>query len=450
MARIVRESKVWEKPKNEIPAHLTEAALLLDFLNNAGTLDQIATRCRIRREGGYCGADVVLFLLAYFAVGANTGLKRFYASALSSWSLLAGLGGRVRMPSPPAMSRALSSVHSAGMRTFHRWLLTEALDLTPLLTHPAVQYRDAKGRAWHVFHFDPTTPALRQRALPAREDRPDGERRANQLCEAGKSGRKRGEVLFTRSVLQHAGSGLWLDMGVEPGQGKQRKQLHSAIEAVVHVCKGIGHPSEMAVICADGQWGGVPSLVSFREGNTRFVTRLSRYQLLERPEIQRALSHAAWLLVPDSGSGPQRSAVDVGWVYLEASEKTLRDDGSRFAPERVRLVVTRYCLQPGAEKGARGQHIDGTVYEMFVTNLDEDGWPPRWYVRRTSGDVGRRTGSPKKIANFSSIESTRTNPPARSWRRWLAPSSGIGVFSAAFSPTCPLTATSQPSAPTPQ
>ncbi|MBA2321083.1 MAG: hypothetical protein H0V89_08005 [Deltaproteobacteria bacterium] len=389
MARTVRESKSCEQPKNEIPARLTEAALLLDTLNAAGTVDAIALRCLIRREGGYCGADVVLFLLAYFACGANTGLKRFYQSALPWWSRLAAMGGRVQMPSPPAMSRALSSVQSDEMQAFHRWFLTEALDLGPLLTHPVVQHRDAKGRPWHVFHFDPTSPALRQRALPAREGLPDGQRRAAPLCKAGKSGRKRGEVLFTRSVLQHAGSGLWLDMCVEAGHGEQRQQLRSAIGAVVHVCKGIGHPSDMAVICADGQWGGVPSLASFREANTRFVTRLSRYQLLERPEILRALRAATWVLVPDSGSGPQRSATDVGWVHLEASERTLREDGSRFGAERVRLVMTRYPKHERSKKGARGELIDGTVYEMFVTDLDEEGWPAEMVCATYFGRCGQ-------------------------------------------------------------
>ena len=418
MARITRDSKAVAKSNSELPAWMSEGAALLDALQAGGAVGEIGARCVIRREGGYAGVDVVLFLLAYFATNISGGLRQFYANARPRWRQLAAIAGRAGLPSPPAMSRALSCADSEKLRSFERWLLTDVLGTGPLLTHPASQHRDAVGRPWQVFHFDPTVPALRQRALPAREGLPEGERRAAAIGQAGKSGRKRGEVVFTRSVLQHAGTGLWFDMRVEPGHGDQRHQLDSALDAVVHVCGGIGHPVEFALTCADGQWGGIPSIAAFRERNTRFVTRCSRYSLLETPEVRRALRHAAWTLVPDSGSGPQRGCADAGWVWLEPGDETRRADGSDYQPERVRLVVTRYPRPEDARKSGRGRVIDGVAYELFITDLDEEGWPAADVCATYFGRCGQEIGSRRRIASWGWIASTPTSPPVRNSPRW--------------------------------
>lgn len=373
MTGIVRERNVVARNPSALPESLNEAAALFDTMR--GAIGEIGNRCEIRREGGFSGGDVVLFLMAYFASTPGSGLKDFYAGAKPWWRHLASIASRRLLPSPPSMSRALSRADHELVRPFGRWLLTESLDIRQLLDHPVAQQRDAKGQVWHVFHFDPTTPALRQRALPAREGFPGAVRRADRLAKPGRSGRKRGEVVFTRSVLQHGGSGLWIDMRVDAGHGEARDQLASAVDAVVHVCNHIHHPPELAVTCCDGQWGGIPSIAAFRAKDTRFVTRCSRYKLLEQPEIRRALRSASWYLVPDSGSGPQRGCADVGWVLLEPGQGTRRSDGTEYAPERVRIVVTRYPVSDHVKRHGRGHLIDGTVYELFATDLDEESWP---------------------------------------------------------------------------
>jgi|GEM_PF-1590195 len=376
MAHFVRERKVHPKQDTALPERLGESAVLLDLLRQKGVLQELGRQCKIQRQGGFAGIDVVLFLLVFFTSGFRTGIRPFYDETKLFWRKLAALAGRSRFPSPPALSRALNSADSTALRPFQRWLLTEALDLRPLLQHPAAKTRDATGKNWHVFHFDPTMSALRQRALPPREGFPEPERRAQALGKPGRAGRKRGEIVFSRTALQHAATGLWLHMEVEAGQGNTRDQLRSAIDTVVHLCTLLEHSPEDAVTCLDGQWGGIPSITTFFERNTRFITRCSRYHLLQEEAICLALNQASWWNIPDSAGGPLRSCADAGWVWLEPSPDTRQEDGSAYAPRRVRLVVSRYPLGEGQETSRRGHIIDGAVYELFMTNLDEEGWPP--------------------------------------------------------------------------
>jgi hypothetical protein len=55
-----------------------------------------------------------------------------------------------------------------------------------------------------VFDLDGTREAARQRALPKREDLPPAQRRLDEICAPGSTGRKRGEVVRTRTVVSQA------------------------------------------------------------------------------------------------------------------------------------------------------------------------------------------------------------------------------------------------------
>ena len=55
-----------------------------------------------------------------------------------------------------------------------------------------------------VFDIDGTREAARQRALPQTEDLPPPFRRLDDVCAAGYAGRKRGEIVRTRTVVSQA------------------------------------------------------------------------------------------------------------------------------------------------------------------------------------------------------------------------------------------------------
>jgi hypothetical protein len=60
---------------------------------------------------------------------------------------------------------------------------------------------DRTGKQWEIFDIDGTRQAARQRALPKIEELPTAQRRLGEVCAAGYTGRKRGEVVRTRTVV---------------------------------------------------------------------------------------------------------------------------------------------------------------------------------------------------------------------------------------------------------
>jgi len=65
---------------------------------------------------------------------------------------------------------------------------------------------DRTGGEWVVFDLDGTREAARQRALPQTEELPAPFRRLDEVCAPGYRGRKRGQVVRTRTVISQAHS----------------------------------------------------------------------------------------------------------------------------------------------------------------------------------------------------------------------------------------------------
>jgi hypothetical protein len=78
---------------------------------------------------------------------------------------------------------------------------------------------DREGCERVVFDVDGTREASRQRALPQTEELPSAFRRLNEVCAAGYTGRKRGEVVRTRTVVSQAHSYQWLGSFGNRGTG---------------------------------------------------------------------------------------------------------------------------------------------------------------------------------------------------------------------------------------
>jgi len=67
-----------------------------------------------------------------------------------------------------------------------------------------------------VFDIDGTREAARQRALPQTEELPPASRRLDEICAPGYRGRKRGQVVRTRTVISQAHSFQWLGSSGAP------------------------------------------------------------------------------------------------------------------------------------------------------------------------------------------------------------------------------------------
>jgi len=97
------------------------------------------------------------------------------------------------------------------------WLLGEASGIDEMMKHPAAATRDVQGQPWHIFDLDPTSTVLGHRALPLHDELPEPQRRSENTGAPGHMGRKRGDIKFQRTTVQHAGSAAWIHEHLSPG-----------------------------------------------------------------------------------------------------------------------------------------------------------------------------------------------------------------------------------------
>jgi len=369
---------------SRIPDTLTEAAVLLLDLTKRGMVEQAGERIRIRRQGGYCGLDVWLMLLIVFTTGAQWGIRTLWEKSLKPHAKqLAALGGRSALVSPASLSRALNSVEPELVRGASSWMLLDMPAVDGVLTHPTVLSYDACGHGWHVFDLDPTVETLRHRALPSDDDLPEPRRRSEATAAPGYSGRKRGDVQFRRVCVQHSGSSLYMHGHLGVGNGDGVGDLEMALDTVVQTCDRIRHPLGRVFVRMDGEFGNVPGIVACRERSLPFMTRLNRQKLYEDPEVLQRLRTAVWHRVPDSLSGPERAAADLGILRIEPGARTRRPDGSTYDPVTIRVVAS--ILIPTNGKATSGRLLDGWQVELFAVDVPADEWPAQDAVSRYFG-----------------------------------------------------------------
>ena len=381
-----RRVDIHEKPKTDrLPDWASEGAILCEWLEEEGVLEEIGKRLRVQREGGYVGLDVLLFFLFFFASGLSIGIKEFGRRTQSYRRELGALGGRTQLPTPPSVSRFLGAVEETDSRGIGSWLLVQGAGAREVLQHPSTSYRDTRGDAWHFFDWDPTSTVLRQRGLPVMDELPEGKRRAKEF-QRGYPGRKRGEVQLSRATLQHAGSGLWLGLWMGAGNGNPRAAFEEAVQTVRTTCEYARVTTETAVLRSDGQGGNLPCITACQTAGIRYVTRWIKYPLLEQDVVRKQLNESDWYEVPDSGSGPRREATELGWMMLQANKSTRKSDGSPYESVKSRFVVSRF--RTDKRKGT-GVVIDGWQYELFATDLPESRWPAAELVMMYYGRCGQ-------------------------------------------------------------
>ena len=355
-----------------IPDDLTEGAALLMDLSRCGVVDGVGERLHIRRQGGYCGLDVWLLLLLFFTTGARRGVRAFWDLLRPHIKQLAALAGRRRLPAPASLSRALDAVEPDLLRKESPWLLSGVAEVDEVMRHPAMLSYDTLGQGWHLFDLDPTVTTLRHRALPVDDDLPEPRRRSEDTAAPGYSGRKRGDVQFRRMTVEHMGSSVWVHAHLSPGNGEGMTDFELALDTVAQTCDRLEHPRSRALVRMDGEFGNVPWFTACRERGLPFITRLNRSKLYEDPEVLARLRAATWYRVPDSKSGPGRSATDLGVLRVPPGLRTRRPDGSAYEPVSVRVVASIF---PKTGKAKRGRVLDGYQVELFAVDLSADAWP---------------------------------------------------------------------------
>lgn len=364
-----------------IPDVLVEGAAWFSWLLAQGKLDELGQKLRIRRQGGYCGLDIFLHLLLFVTAGPPLGFKRLWKLIQPRVGALAALAGRSSLPSPSSMTRALAAIDTQRIRPLARWMLVELTDLNELLRQRVVTTTDATASSWHIFDIDPTVVTLRQRALPRGCDLPEPLRRAEQTGNPGYAGRKRGQLQYQQVTVQHQGSGGWIHAHLTRGNGEGVVDLEAAVDSICATVDALGHACEATLARMDGAGGSVPFFATCLERGVAFVSRLNRKAMYTDAGILHLLRTERRWVVPDSGSGPVRAAIDLGWHELCADARTTRPDGSPYKPVRVRIVASLYPRDPHTgRKHPGGMWLDGWQVELFATTLPDTGWPPEAVV----------------------------------------------------------------------
>src|SRR5258706_15162482 len=188
-----------------LPCWFGEITLIVHHLQRQGVLAAIEEQVRFarRRFGHYDVIDFVAVLFGYAISGERT-LEAFY-ERIDPWaSSFMALFGRDRLPARSTLSRFLASLDQAAVETLRTLFLKDGLSRPLVMEEQSGGLFDRQGKHFLVFDVDGTREAARQRALPKTADRPVPQRRLRPLCAPGYTGRKRGEVVRSRTTILQA------------------------------------------------------------------------------------------------------------------------------------------------------------------------------------------------------------------------------------------------------
>lgn len=336
------------------PSWFGEITLIAHHLQRQGVLAAIEAQVRLarRRFGRYEVIDFLAVLFGYAVSGERT-LEAFY-ERLQPWAdAFMALFGRDRLPARATLSRFLASLDQSAVESLRTLFLKDLL-ARPLgkEEQPGGMF-DRQGTHFLVFDVDGTREAARQRALPMTSDRPAPQRRLRPLCAPGYTGRKRGEVVRTRTTVLQAHTHQWLATFGNPGNGEYRVELRRAVTAIQSYLQVHQHPEARALLRLDGQYGTGAILADL--AGLPFVMRGKDYQMLKRAEVQTRLKLPPDQHLTHPESGVVRALYDCPGLTLDPT----------LSPCRV-VIATH----PAQETKSRvGVTRAGVVYELFLTAL---------------------------------------------------------------------------------
>jgi len=313
--------------------------------------------------GRYEVIDFLAILFGYAISGERT-LEAFYERLQPFAVPFMALFERDRLPARSTLSRFLAALTEAPVEALRTLFLDDLLS-RPLsaTSHDSNEERtgelvDRAGNTWVVFDIDGTREAARQRALPQTEELPVGFRRLDEVCAAGYTGRKRGEVVRTRTVVSQAHNYQWLGSFGNRGNGLYRKELRQALAAIGRYLATHQLPQERTMLRLDGQYGTGAVLADL--AGFSFVMRGKEYAVLDHPLVQARLH-----LPPDQLQ--QRPESQIVRSLYDCPEVPVGPTGTL-----CRVVVATH--PEGLKQSPVGLTRAGIVYELFFTALPQQAF----------------------------------------------------------------------------
>ena len=341
------------------PSWFGEIALVVEHLRRQGVLFKICERVRFarRRMGHYEVIDFLAVLFGY-AISRERTLEAFYERLQPFAVPFMALFDRDQLPARSTLSRFLAALPMEPVEALRSLFLDDLLARPLTKERQRGELRDRAGGQWEVFDIDGTREAVRQRSLPKGEDLPPAQRRLDEVCAAGYTGRKRGEVVRTRTVVSQAHTSQWLGSFGNRGNGEYRKELASALGGIRRYLAAHDLPQSRALLRLDGLYG-TGAIIADLAGFS-FVMRGKDYTVLDHPVVQARLH-----LPPDASfSLPESSLVR---TLYDCPDVPVGKAGCR-----CRVVVATHPVV--GKKSRIGHTRKGVVYELFFTHLPQDGF----------------------------------------------------------------------------
>jgi hypothetical protein len=222
-----------------------EVATFAQVLTHTEILNAIQEQVRFARArfGQYDLIDFLIVLIGYLLSGEPT-LKALDARLAPFAAPFMALFGRNRLPHRSTLSRFLAALDQPTVEALRTFFQKDLLARKPFLSPGGLV--DRTGGQWLVIDVDGTRQAVRQRALPQTEALPAPHRRFDQVCEPGYQGRKRGEVVRTRTVVLQAHTNQLLGTFGSPGNGDYRGELRRATQVITSYATQLGFPPPLS------------------------------------------------------------------------------------------------------------------------------------------------------------------------------------------------------------
>ena len=343
------------------PCWMGEVAAFAQVLSHTDILRRIEDQVRFARArfGQYDLIDFVVVLLGYAVSGEPT-LQAFYERLCPFAEVFMALFGRKLLPHRSTLSRFLAALDEATVEALRTLFQKDLLARTPLPSPGELS--DRLGESWLVMDVDGTRATARQRALPHGETLPVPHRRCDDVCAPGYTGRQRGEVVRTRTVVVQAHTHQFLATFGGPGNGDYRGELLRAIQAITSYASTLAFPLPRVLLRLDGLYGDGTVLLDVVRADLAVVARSRDYGLLGLEEVKQVLARPPAQVRTHPESGMTRSLYDCPVVPLTPSGPS------------VRLVIATHSAP--SSPAPIGVERDGMIYELFVSTLPSSAFLP--------------------------------------------------------------------------
>ena len=347
-------------PTPSVPAWFGEVALVAHTLTRQGILSKISEEVRFARKrfGTFEVIDFVVVLMGYAISGEPT-LAAYYERLQPFATAFMALFGRSQLPHRSTLSRFLAALDQASVEALRGVFLQDAL-ARPGPAEGVGGLWDRRGQRWVVFDLDGTRQAARQRALPQGLDLPPPQRRLQAVCAPGYTGRKRGEVVRTRTTLLQSHTHQWLGTFGHAGNADYRGELLRGLEVIAAYQAKLSLPRDQALIRLDGQYGNGAIVADLQEAGIPWLMRGKDDGLLDLAPVKARLALPAdeQFVHPESG---------VCRDLFECGELPVTAEG-----HRSRVIIATHPA--GTTASPIGVTRDQRVYELFFTALPALGF----------------------------------------------------------------------------